>query len=280
MGKTKPPYPPEFRVRRCAWRARSGRPLAEIAGDLGCLATRRLRHWVRQTKVDAGRGPGPDQRGARGAAAPAPREPRAARGARDPQEGRGFLRPGDRSAEMNYRLIDAEKPHHAVSRLARVLGVSRAGFYAWSTVRPRRARAADAALTDAHRARSTRDRRHLRRAAHPRRARRRAWHPRRSQARRSPDARGRHRRRLAAPLSRAAPRPRAARPRQRPTSSSATSPPTRPDELWFADITYVPTWQGWLYLAAVVDAFSRCCVGWSMRDDLQADLVSTPSAWP
>ena len=35
----------------------------------------------------------------------------------------------------------------------------------------------------------------------------------------------------------------------------------RPDELWFADITYVPTWQGWLYLAAVVDACSRRCVG-------------------
>ena len=41
-----------------------------------------------------------------------------------------------------------------------------------------------------------------------------------------------------------------------------------PNQLWFADITYVPTWQGWLYLAAVVDACSRYCVGWSMRDDL------------
>jgi putative transposase len=47
----------------------------------------------------------------------------------------------------------------------------------------------------------------------------------------------------------------------------------RPDQLWYADITYVPTWQGWLYLAAVVDACSRYCVGWSMRDDLKADLV-------
>ncbi|NLE21196.1 MAG: DDE-type integrase/transposase/recombinase, partial [Actinobacteria bacterium] len=47
----------------------------------------------------------------------------------------------------------------------------------------------------------------------------------------------------------------------------------RPNQLWFADITYVPTWQGWLYLAAVVDACSRCCVGWSMRDDLKAELV-------
>jgi putative transposase len=35
----------------------------------------------------------------------------------------------------------------------------------------------------------------------------------------------------------------------------------------------VPTWEGWLFLAVVIDAFSRRCVGWSMRSDLQADLV-------
>ena len=47
-----------------------------------------------------------------------------------------------------YRLIDAEKAHHAVSRLARVLGVSRAGYYAW-TSRPPSARAvADQELTE------------------------------------------------------------------------------------------------------------------------------------
>ena len=45
-----------------------------------------------------------------------------------------------------YRLIEAEKPHHTVSRLCRVLGVARAGYYAWTT-RPPSARAlADAAL--------------------------------------------------------------------------------------------------------------------------------------
>ena len=48
---------------------------------------------------------------------------------------------------------------------------------------------------------------------------------------------------------------------------------TAPDQLWVADITYVPTWEGWLFLAVVIDAFSRRCVGWSMRDDLQAELV-------
>lgn len=48
---------------------------------------------------------------------------------------------------------------------------------------------------------------------------------------------------------------------------------TRKDQLWVADITYVRTWQGWLYVAVVIDTYSRRVVGWSMRDDLQAAVV-------
>ncbi len=47
----------------------------------------------------------------------------------------------------------------------------------------------------------------------------------------------------------------------------------RPDALWVADITYVPTSAGFLYLAVAMDAFSRKVVGWSMRHDLRAELV-------
>ena len=39
----------------------------------------------------------------------------------------------------------------------------------------------------------------------------------------------------------------------------------RPDMVWVTDITYVRTWQGWLYLAVVMDLFSRRIVGWSMK---------------
>jgi putative transposase len=46
-----------------------------------------------------------------------------------------------------------------------------------------------------------------------------------------------------------------------------------PDQLWVADITYVPTWSGFLYLAVVVDAWSRRIVGWSMQTHLRTDLV-------
>lgn len=48
----------------------------------------------------------------------------------------------------------------------------------------------------------------------------------------------------------------------------------KPNELWVADITYIPTWQGWLFLSVVIDAFSRRVCGWSMRDDLKAELVA------
>jgi putative transposase len=47
----------------------------------------------------------------------------------------------------------------------------------------------------------------------------------------------------------------------------------KPDELWVADITYVPTWVGFLYLAVVLDAFSRRIVGWAMAAHLRTELV-------
>ena len=46
-----------------------------------------------------------------------------------------------------------------------------------------------------------------------------------------------------------------------------------PDALWVADITYIPTWAGFLYLAVVLDAFSRRVVGWAMQTHLRAELV-------
>ena len=46
-----------------------------------------------------------------------------------------------------------------------------------------------------------------------------------------------------------------------------------PDQLWVADITYIPTWAGFLYLAVVLDAWSRRIVGWSMATHLRTELV-------
>jgi len=160
---------------------------------------------------------------------------------------------------MRYRLIDEERPHHAVSRLARVLGVSRAGYYAWSGRPPSQRALADAALArrieqiheqtdgiygaprihaelaDVHAIRVGRKRvaRLLRQAGLAGVSKRRSF-------------------RTTTPGGEA---PAA------PDLVARKFTAKRPNELWFADITYVPTWQGWLYLAAVVDACSRYCVG-------------------
>ena len=48
---------------------------------------------------------------------------------------------------------------------------------------------------------------------------------------------------------------------------------SRPNEVWVADITYVRTKQGWLYLAVILDLFSRCIVGWSMQPSLSGELT-------
>jgi putative transposase len=72
--------------------------------------------------------------------------------------------------------------------------------------------------------------------------------------------------------------------RRRTTTPDPAAPPAadlvkrrfvaeRPDELWLADITHLPTHEGWLFLAVVMDVCSRKIVGWAMREDLKSDLV-------
>ena len=172
---------------------------------------------------------------------------------------------------MRYRLIDEEKPHHAVSRLARVLGVSRAGYYAWVGRPPSKRALADAALA--------------RRIEQIHEATDGIYGAPRIHAELADTHAIRVGRKRVARLLRQAGLAGVSKRRSFCTTTPGGEAPAapdlvarkftaeRPNELWFADITYVPTWQGWLYLAAVVDACSRYCVGWSMRDDLSADLV-------
>ena len=64
---------------------------------------------------------------------------------------------------------------------------------------------------------------------------------------------------------------------QRRTSPFGTVPsdfrPTAPNRLWVADLSEVATWDGKLYLAVVIDAFSRRCVGWAKAEHMRAELV-------
>jgi putative transposase len=53
---------------------------------------------------------------------------------------------------------------------------------------------------------------------------------------------------------------------------------TAPNRVWLADITYIETGEGWLYLAAIMDLYSRKIVGWAMRNHLRTELASTALA--
>ena len=170
-----------------------------------------------------------------------------------------------------FRLIEAEKAEHSVVRLCRLLGVSPSGYYAWRT-RPPSARAeADAALTGTIR------------EVHV--ASRGTYGAPRVHAELA-DAHGvRCGRKRVARLMRAdglagVSRRRSVRTTRRDEAATVSDDlvqrafaTTAPDRLWVADITYLPTWAGFLYLAVVLDACTRRVVGWAMADHLRAELV-------
>lgn len=58
-----------------------------------------------------------------------------------------------------------------------------------------------------------------------------------------------------------------------PNLLSEAGPPSTPGAQLVSDITYIPTREGWLYLAVVIDLFSRAILGWKLSDSLHADLV-------
>ena len=65
------------------------------------------------------------------------------------------------------------------------------------------------------------------------------------------------------------------RPGRSRTSSTAISPRKSPGEKMVGDITYIPTWEGWLYLATVIDCATRKIVGWAMDDNYKTPLITS-----
>ena len=173
---------------------------------------------------------------------------------------------------MTFRLIEAEKAEHAISRLCSVLNVTRAGYYAWRQRRPSPRMIADSELStligrifvdSLETYGAPRVHAELREAHGVRVGRKRVARLMRQLGLEGVSRRGRRRRTTI--------RDPAAAPAPDLVARRFTA--ARPNELWLADITYLPTHEGWLFLAVVMDAFSRRVVGWSMRDDLKAELV-------
>lgn len=63
-----------------------------------------------------------------------------------------------------------------------------------------------------------------------------------------------------------------------PNRLKDAAPPTGPDQIWLADITYVPTDEGWLYVAGVLDQWSRALIGWAMGSSLDTALPAAALA--
>lgn len=173
---------------------------------------------------------------------------------------------------MTFRLIEAERAQHRVSRLCSVLGVTRAGFYAWKGRPPSARELRDRELMDLIK------RIHVGSRGTYGVPRIHAELEDEHGVRIAPKRVARLMRRLGIEgVSRRGKRPVTTTPAaQTPTADDLVRRQFRapePNRLWVADITYVPTREGFLFLAAVIDAFSRRCVGWSMRADLKAELV-------
>jgi len=170
-----------------------------------------------------------------------------------------------------HRFIAAERANHTVTMLCRVLGVSRAGFYAAERRPPSpRALADQRLLAEIRRIHKDSRETYGIPRVHAMLGRRgiRVGRKRVARLMRTAGISGLVKRRKGKTTVRV---PGVA---TRPDLVRREWSPTEPNRLWVADITYCRTWEGWLYLAAVVDCFSRKVVGWSLRQGLEAELVT------
>jgi putative transposase len=170
-----------------------------------------------------------------------------------------------------FAFIEVEKANYPVALLCRVLGVSRSGYYAWRERPP-------AARTQSNRVLTAQIR-----TIHERS--RGTYGAPRIHAELRYDGSCCSRKRVARLLRlaglqgchrRKGPRTTRRNPEMAPAPDRVKRDFTAsaPDQLWVADITYVPTWAGFLYLAVVRDACSRRIVGWAMAEHLRTELVS------
>jgi transposase InsO family protein len=170
-----------------------------------------------------------------------------------------------------FRFIAAEKVNYSVVRMCHVLEVSTSGFYAWQRHQPSRRARVDAALSE--HIRSVHDASHCTYGAPRVHAELRAAGTRVGKKRVA---------RLMRAAALAGRRPKRFR-RTTIPSTTATAPPdlvrrdfnpSAPNRLWLSDITYIRTWEGWLYLAVILDAFSRRVVGWALADNLRTEMAT------
>ena len=169
-----------------------------------------------------------------------------------------------------FRFIRAEKANHPVSLLCRLLGVSRAGFHAWERRAPLQRALHDAWLVEQIRAIHRRSRETYgspRVHAELRRQGVRIGRKRAERLMRATGFSGSQRRRKGKTTIRVQ------GVRVACDLVDRNFVADEPNRLWMSDIKELATWEGKLYLASVIDCFSRRVVGWAMRVHMRAELV-------
>ena len=172
---------------------------------------------------------------------------------------------------MRYQFVEEQRNDYPVTLLCRVMQVARSGYYAWRTEPLSLRKVADLVLLH-HIEDIFEEGRHTYGSA-------------RIQGILADQGIGCGRERVARLMQAAGLKPKTRRPWRVITTDSKHQLPVaanqldrdftadRPDQKWVTDITYVATAEGWLYLAVVLDLYSRRIVGWAMSDSLQRQLV-------
>lgn len=171
---------------------------------------------------------------------------------------------------MKYAFMRTHTSQFSVKAMCRVLGVARSGFYAWCSRRP----------STRHQQRAERDQRVAQAYS--------ASKGRSGAPRLCHDLRDAglpcNRKTVAASMRRQGLRAKAARKFKATTNSRHSLPvadnllqqdftASAPNQKWVGDITYLHTEEGWLYLAVIIDLYSRRVIGWAMSERMTADLV-------
>src|ERR1700736_1185168 len=274
MGQGRRHFTDEFKQEAVALLVSSGRPLSQIASELG-ISPSMLRNWRNGSGGrDAGSAPdtgvGPAFRPGPGGGdfSASSRERSAAHRARHFKKSCGHLLG---TTEMRFRLIEDHRDIWPVRVMGEALSVSPSGYYAWRS-RPDSPRkiANRALLVDIRRVHAQ----HHERYGAPR-----------VHAELRAEGQTVSRKRVERVMRRHGLRARAARRYRVCTTDSKHCLPVaanlleqnfvadQPNQVWLADITYIPPSEGWLYLAVILDLFTRKVVGWAMRDHMRAELT-------
>jgi putative transposase len=171
---------------------------------------------------------------------------------------------------MIYRFIEKNRPKHSVERLCQVLGIARSAYYGWKKRVPSQREQENQALIE-----------HIRRIH---KLSRKAYGSPRVYFQLKKQGLICSPKRVARLMRQDGLKGRRKYRKVRTTDSRHEFPVAenllnrefraeKPNQKWVADITYIPTGEGWLYLAGVLDLFSRKIVGWAMSNQIDADLV-------